>query len=995
MRQRVGSRVGCHGLVRGGSVVVLVALAALTGGCGGGGGGGGSTPPPDGGVPPDGGGSSGSGVPEQPAYHVFVSSAEAVSVVNAEYATFGMLPPHTVLRAQVVQRDAGGKPALLDDAAVEVRYEAIADGTGSVNSRSVGKTDLWSVPAGLPFGYTLGFGRGLSGLSMPGDAATPGPQAMAWAGARGRFEADGLPLFPIDDAGVPNEHATFRLTARDRTTGAELGRSDLVVAVSSKSGCASCHATGASATGRGGVTWSANADVEKQAKENILKVHDAKHGTRFAEPGAVAICGLCHDSKVSRLQGVVASSGLPSLSGAIHRAHAGAVPADGGGASCAVCHATSHMSGGAMGRAALDCGRCHGDMAAVGGLAPLAAGGSLDGAADGASRRSWIDEPRCESCHTGDALDHLAGAGYDVAADGLRLARAYVATDAAASPIRRDASRFAAGVGTRYRDGRGHAGLGCAVCHGTSHAEWSKATGAAGSDAVPTAMQGHPGAVVECDVCHVAGSLPLTTQGPHGLHNVGDPRWAIGGHGAFYAADPTGCQACHGRDLAGTVLSRAAAERVRDLGNGRVVTIRAGEAVGCGLCHASHDTSQAWVSTDHGPRFSADPLGCQGCHGADLAGTALSKTAAARSYAVPGRTVSLAAGTSVGCATCHVTHDTSLAWVSGAHGAKYLEDPAGCTMCHGADFGGTAISTAASDRAYTVGATTYVVPKGTQVSCATCHLTHDTSLSWVSADHGARYAQDPTACTMCHGTDLTGTGLSKTATARSYAVGGKTYAIAAGTQVACATCHVVHSTDLSWVSADHGASYEADPDGCAMCHGADLSGTAISKAATDRSYTVAGKTYLLASGVSVGCATCHVPHATTSTWVSSTHGPLYESDPAGCKSCHGADLAGTVLSRTAASRSYTYGKKTTTFAAGAKVACAKCHVMHATTSSFAGSHMDAYDADKTACRLCHGHTLDGTSLSVTSASRTVTIDGRSYTIPANTKVACNRCHGKP
>ncbi len=993
MRNGGFSRGGLRGVVL---RVSLVALAALIAGCGGGGGGG--TPPGDGGgtgVPPDGGGSSGSGVPEQPPYHVFASSADAVSWVNGEYATFGVLPPHTVLRAQVVQRDAGGKPALLDSSQVEIRYEAVADATGSINSKSLAKTDLWSGAPGLPFGYTLGAGRGLTGLSMPGDAATSGPQLMPWSDPRARFEADGLPLFPIDDAGQPNEHATFRVTAFDKTSGATLGQSDLVVAVSSQTGCASCHTTGGAGTGRAGVTWSANADLEKQSKENILKVHDAKHGTQFSQPGAVAICGLCHDSKVSRIMGAVASSGLPSLSGAIHRAHADFVPADGGAASCSVCHAAEHMTKGAMGRSGLSCGQCHGDMKAVGALSPLAAGGSIDGAADGAPRRSWIDEPRCESCHTGDALDHLSGAGYDLAADGLRLTRAYRTTDVAASPLRNDASRFSAGAGTRYKDGRGHSGLGCAVCHGASHAEWSKAAGEASADAVPTSMQGHPGAVVECDVCHVAGSLPLTTQGPHGLHNVGDPRWAIGGHGAFYSADPAGCQACHGKDLAGTVLSRAAVERVRDLGNGRVVTIAKGQAVSCGLCHASHDTSQAWVSTDHGPRFSADPLGCQGCHGADLAGTALSKTVTARSYAVAGKTVNIASGTSVGCATCHVTHDTSLSWVSGAHGAKYLEDPTGCTMCHGADFGGTAISTTAADRSYTVGSKTYIVPKGTQVSCTTCHITHDTSVSWVDGGHGAQYTQDPNSCAMCHGTDLTGTGLSKAAAARSYTVGGKTYPIAAGTEVGCATCHVVHSTALSWVSTDHSASYVADPNGCAMCHGADLAGTAISKAATDRSYTVSGKTYLLASGVKVGCANCHVPHATTSTWVTATHGALYESDPASCKSCHGSTLAGTVLSQTAASRTYTYGKKTTTFAAGAKVACATCHVMHATTSTFANTHMDAYDADKVQCRMCHGHTLDGTSLSVTSASRTVTIDGSSYTIPANTKVACNRCHGKP
>jgi len=975
----------------------VAGFAALIAGCGGGGGGG---LPSDGGGtggdPTPGPGSSGSGVPEQPPYHVFVSAADAVSWVNAEHATFGMLPPHTVLRAQVVQRDAGGKPALLDASQVELLYEPVADTTGSINSKSVGKTDLWSLQPGLPFGVTLGFGRGLLGLSMPGDAPTPGPQLMPWSDARGWFEAAGLPLFPMDDAGVPNEHATFRVTARDKASGTTLGQADLVVAVSSQNGCVSCHATGGPATGRAGIVWSTTADAEKQAKENVLRVHDAKHGTHFGQPGAVAVCTLCHDTRVSRVLGIAGSSGLPSLSAAIHRSHAGFVGTDGGAAAaCGQCHPAAHLTQGAMGRAGLSCGQCHGDMAAVGATSVLAVGGSLGGTADGALRRSWVDEPRCESCHTGDALDHLAGPGLSVAADGLRLTQAYLAADAAASPLRRDASRFGSGAGTRYRDGRGHSGLACAICHGTSHAEWSSAPGAPGSDTVPSVMQGHPGAVVECDVCHVVGSLPLTTQGPHGLHNVGDPRWAIGGHGSFYAADPAGCQACHGKDLAGTVLSRAATERVRDMGGGHVVTIAKGQAVGCGLCHASHDTSAAWVSTDHGPRFSVDPLGCEGCHGTDLAGTSLSKTVADRSYSVAGKTVNLPTGTVVGCATCHVAHDASLAWVNGAHGAKFVADRAGCTMCHGADLAGTASSKAAADRAYTVAGTTYRVAKGTQVSCTTCHITHDTSQTWVAGAHGAKYTLTPSGCSMCHGADLAGTALTKAAAARSYTVAGKTYAIASGTQVGCTTCHVAHSTALSWVSTDHKTSYTSDPSGCAMCHGADLAGTAMSKAAADRSYTVSGKTYLVASGVKVACATCHVPHATTSTWVTTSHGSLYESDPASCKSCHGATLAGTVLSKTAASRSYTFGKKTVTFAAGTAVACATCHVMHATTSTFAGGHPDAYNNDPVSCKMCHGHTLSGTSLSVTSASRTVTIDGKSYTIPANTKVACDRCHQKP
>ncbi len=353
------------------------------------------------------------------------------------------------------------------------------------------------------------------------------------------------------------------------------------------------------------------------------------------------------------------------------------------------------------------------------------------------------------------------------------------------------------------------------------------------------------------------------------------------------------------------------------------------------------------------------------------------------------------AGTSVGCSTCHVTHDTSLAWVDGTHGAQYLANRAGCAMCHGADLTGTPSSATAADRSYVVGGKTYAVAKGTEVSCSTCHLTHDTTVAWVDGTHGAKYTQDPAACAMCHGSDLAGTSITIAAAARSYTVGGTTYTIAAGTQVGCATCHVAHATDTTWVAPRSRGRVRRRSGGLRHVPRPGPRGTAISKAAANRSYTVSGKTYLLASGVKVGCATCHVPHATTSAFASTGHGAAYENDPAACTSCHGATLAGTVLSKAAAARSYAVGKKTVAFAAGEQVACAKCHVMHATDSTFAGGHESAYKNDKASCRMCHGSTLSGTSLSVTSAERTVRIDGRNYTIPANTKVGCDRCHEKP
>ncbi|MGI2326238.1 hypothetical protein, partial [Methylococcus sp. S1B] len=45
------------------------------------------------------------------------------------------------------------------------------------------------------------------------------------------------------------------------------------------------------------------------------------------------------------------------------------------------------------------------------------------------------------------------------------------------------------------------------------------------------------------------------------------------------------CGACHGSDHLGTVRSRAAADR-RFSGEGKTVSIKAGQPVACNLCHS-------------------------------------------------------------------------------------------------------------------------------------------------------------------------------------------------------------------------------------------------------------------------------------------------------------------------------------------------------------------------------------------------------------------------
>ncbi len=98
-------------------------------------------------------------------------------------------------------------------------------------------------------------------------------------------------------------------------------------------------------------------------------------------------------------------------------------------------------------------------------------------------------------------------------------------------------------------------------------------------------LQGYPGVIKECMACHASGSLPLTTDGPHGLHNIADSRWySQDGHGNRYRKNKASCKACHGTDLKGTPLAKMPVARSLRA-EGHTVNFTAGQLVGCTHCH--------------------------------------------------------------------------------------------------------------------------------------------------------------------------------------------------------------------------------------------------------------------------------------------------------------------------------------------------------------------------------------------------------------------------
>jgi hypothetical protein len=220
----------------------------------------------------------------------------------------------------------------------------------------------------------------------------------------------------------------------------------------------------------------------------------------------------------------------------------------------------------------IDCNSCHGDMLAVGG-----------------NRRPWQDLPACQSCHTGDAIDHLTGGDLKFDGSGIRLIQAYRDGDATATPLMAVNQRFAEEDNTLFRNSKGHGGLACEACHGSTHAIWPNADDNANDNIAARQLQGHTGTIIECSACHAPGSLPLTVNGPHGLHNVNDARWIDEEHGEIYEKNKNNCKACHGTDLRGTVLAKMPAARTFKIEDDAVVNFVKGQLVGCNHCHGMPD----------------------------------------------------------------------------------------------------------------------------------------------------------------------------------------------------------------------------------------------------------------------------------------------------------------------------------------------------------------------------------------------------------------------
>lgn len=384
--------------------------------------------------------------------------------------------------------------------------------------------------------------------------------------------------------------------------------------------------------------------VEWATDKNILKLHDVKHTTQlisgttadFPIAGTAAfkpvVCQSCHYTPALDLAHVGPNdvngrqqSNHKSMSAVMHASHADVTGTNGERLfpdmppppnrnpavaqqvleqTCYTCHPGKRTQclRGAMGQAGSVCQDCHGNMAQVGDdFSRNQPGGGFLLFPDfytnvNTPRVPWANQPGCGSCHTGDAVSNLPATGVYKAPDNIRLLQAWRIGDTRAAPIVPTNKRFAenvvsaaenpaaAGNPKLYRVSTGHGGLSCQSCHGSTHAEWSSspANPNANDNLTAVQLQGHPGAIMECNTCHTAYT-GTNLNGPHGMHPVANNAWIDEHHEvAETTAEKNVCRACHGQSGQGTPLSRTPVARTMD---GR--SFAQGEAVTCTKCHSN------------------------------------------------------------------------------------------------------------------------------------------------------------------------------------------------------------------------------------------------------------------------------------------------------------------------------------------------------------------------------------------------------------------------
>ena len=500
-------------------------------------------------------------------------AAEGIPITT--FDDYGRTNPYPLMRLQARATDnntlgvSGGTVVATLDTVVPVSGEA--DCKNCHTDKNIDSNDI---------------GNGLATNALPS-----GPNSKAVFGASDDPEFGALPL------AVSQEHAADinMLRLHDKKHGTDLELNQPVA-------CQTCHYTPALDLAQVGPTDD-NGKSQTQHASMSRVMHDF-HGS------------LCTNESGTEIVACTASNSKPlfqDMPGPLGRSSA--IAQETLNNTCYTCHpgkSTKCLRGVMSKEAGSVCQDCHGDMQQVGNDF---SGKDSPHYTDLDKRVPWAIEPGCQSCHTGDAVNNLAGETNVIAEPAvnqngssispIRLLQAWRTDDTDAKPIVAANRRFAEeqidGKEVLYRLSKGHGGVFCEGCHGSTHAEWpaggNKPDGTNDPDIgvndniAATQIQGHEGKIQECDACHQRDpndprslAMPLGLDGPHGMHPVNDNRWNHQ-HRNFTGGQYANCRTCHGADLTGTALSAASADRVLDKKDGSQATFEKGHMFGCGDCH--------------------------------------------------------------------------------------------------------------------------------------------------------------------------------------------------------------------------------------------------------------------------------------------------------------------------------------------------------------------------------------------------------------------------
>ena len=427
------------------SVLLVLALAALLGSCS-------TTEDTDVVTPVD--------IPAASmSYIVLAWNETGMHFMNATYDADVLQPPYNTLCAQVILR---GDPPQIVTTGVSLEYSLVG------NTYSYGKATTDPVRAYAPFwdnaldlfGVDLAHDTGLNFVDAGVHNGLTGTMLLKGS----RYEAEGVPIVPINDAGTWDPYQVAEIVVRDSSSGTELARTRMTAETSDEINCAKCH----------GKT------INDKEIGSVLAEHDKSHETTFVADGQPVLCADCHGSPVLGTTG--AGSSEKYLSYAVHMFHYDQ------NTTCYDCHpGATTMANRSAAHDADDgnCTTCHGSLT---NLASTITSG----------RVPWVGEPKCYDCHTFVSEVNTGSALYnDGAGHGGLSCPACHGPAHAQVPSTKEVDNFQA---LQYQNKALSLGS-CKVCHSTS-----KGGGLAGI------VDAHGGTVpTSCTVCHTG---PITTTNP-------------------------------------------------------------------------------------------------------------------------------------------------------------------------------------------------------------------------------------------------------------------------------------------------------------------------------------------------------------------------------------------------------------------------------------------------------------------------------------------------